>query len=103
MRWRRARRLADIARHYRVTVAAIETANHLEAHAAVPAGFWLNVPTAPPAVQLVHYRVERGDTLEGIAERFDVTVAQLKRWNHITRRERAARCATADLRGRRAG
>jgi len=27
--------------------------------------------------------VKRGDTLEGIADRFDVTVAQLKRWNGI--------------------
>jgi membrane-bound lytic murein transglycosylase D len=75
--------LSDIARHYRVTVAAIESANHLEAHAVVPAGFMLNVPTAPAAVRLVHYRVVRGDTLEGIAERFDVSVAQLKRWNNI--------------------
>jgi membrane-bound lytic murein transglycosylase D len=66
-----------------VTVAAIEAANHLEAHAVVPAGFMLNVPAAPPAVRLVHYRVVRGDTLEGIAERFDVSVAQLKRWNNI--------------------
>jgi len=76
--------LSDIARHYHVTVAAIESANHLEAHAVVPAGFMLNVPTAPAAVRLVHYRVVRGDTLEGIAERFDVSVAQLKRWNNIS-------------------
>ena len=75
--------LSDIARHYHVTVAAIESANHLEAHAVVPPGFMLNVPTAPAAVRLVHYRVVRGDTLEGIAERFDVSVAQLKRWNNI--------------------
>ncbi len=75
--------MADIARHYRVTVAGIEAANHLEAHAVVPAGFMLNVPAAPPAVRLVHYRVVRGDTLEGIAERFDVSVSQLKRWNNI--------------------
>src|ERR1700678_1379852 len=75
--------MADIARHYHVTVAGIESANHLEAHAVVPAGFMLNVPAAPPAVRLVHYRVVRGDTLEGIAERFDVSVAQLKRWNNI--------------------
>jgi membrane-bound lytic murein transglycosylase D len=75
--------LGEIARHYRVTVASIETANHLGAHASVPAGFWLNIPTAPPAVRLVHYKVQRGDTLEGIAVRFDVTVAQLKRWNGI--------------------
>jgi membrane-bound lytic murein transglycosylase D len=75
--------MGDIARHYHVTVPAIESANHLEAHAVVPAGFMLNVPTAPPTVRLVHYRVVRGDTLEGIAGRFDVTVAQLKRWNNI--------------------
>jgi membrane-bound lytic murein transglycosylase D len=75
--------LGDIARHYRVTVPAIELANHLELHATVPAGFMLNIPAAPPIVRLVHYRVVRGDTLEGIAERFDVTVAELKRWNNI--------------------
>jgi len=75
--------LSDIAKHYRVTVSAIETANHLEAHSTVPPGFLLNIPTVPAAVRLVHYRVQRGDTLEGIADRFDVTVAQLKRWNLI--------------------
>lgn len=76
--------LTDVARHYRVTVPAIENANHLEAHATLPAGFLLNVPTAPPVVKLVHYRVQKGDTLEGIAGRFDVTVADLRRWNHIS-------------------
>jgi membrane-bound lytic murein transglycosylase D len=75
--------LSDIARHYRVTVPAIELANHLELHATVPAGFMLNIPAAPPIVRLMHYRVVRGDTLEGIAERFDVTVSELKRWNNI--------------------
>ena len=75
--------LPDVARRFRVTVAAIEAANHLESHAAVPSGFLLNVPTVPVKVQLVRYRVQRGDTLPGIADRFDVTVDQLKRWNHI--------------------
>jgi membrane-bound lytic murein transglycosylase D len=76
--------LTDIARHYRVTLAALESANHLEPHASVPAGFVLNVPTPPPTVKLVSYRVRRGDTLAGIAERYDVTVDQLKHWNHIS-------------------
>ena len=75
--------LSDIARHYRVTVPAIVTANHLDAHATMPAGFLMNVPTPPPVVRLVHYRVRRGDSLEGIADRYDVTVAELRRWNHI--------------------
>jgi peptidoglycan lytic transglycosylase D len=76
--------LSDVARRYRVTVSAIETANHLEPHASVPAGFLLNVPTPPAVARLVHYRVQRGDTLAGIAGRFDVTVDELKRWNHIS-------------------
>lgn len=75
--------LADVARRYRVTVAALEAANHLEPKASVPSGFLLDVPTAPPAIHLVNYRVVRGDTLAGIAERFDVTVPELKRWNHM--------------------
>ena len=75
--------LPDLARRYRVTVAAIENANHLEAHATLPVGFLVNVPTAPPVIHLVHYKVQRGDSLEGIAGRFDVTVSQLKKWNNI--------------------
>jgi len=75
--------LADIARRYRVTIAAIESANHLQPHATLPAGFLVNVPTAPPVIHLVSYKVQRGDSLEGIAGRFDVTVAQLKKWNKI--------------------
>jgi len=34
-------------------------------------------------IHLVHYKVQRGDSLEGIAGRFDVTVSQLKKWNNI--------------------
>ncbi|MBZ5696133.1 MAG: LysM peptidoglycan-binding domain-containing protein [Acidobacteriia bacterium] len=76
--------LPAIARQYRVSVPALEAANHFQAHASVPAGFLLNVPTAPPAARLVRYRVQRGDTLAGIAGRFDVTVTDLKRWNHLS-------------------
>ena len=75
--------LAEVARDFKVSVAAIETANHLAPQAELPAGFLLNVPTPPPAARLVHYRVRKGDTLEGIAGQFDVTVAEIKRWNHI--------------------
>ena len=33
---------------------------------------------------LVHYRIRRGDTLQLIADRFDVTVYQIQRWNGLT-------------------
>jgi membrane-bound lytic murein transglycosylase D len=72
-----------VAHQFRVTVPALETVNHLEARASLPAGFLVTVPTAPQVVRVVSYRVQKGDTLEGIADRFAVTVAQLKRWNHI--------------------
>lgn len=38
---------------------------------------------APPTPSLVAYRVVRGDTLSGIAQRHKVTVAQLKQWNQL--------------------
>jgi peptidoglycan lytic transglycosylase D len=75
--------IPEIARRYRVSLTALETANHLEPHAVVPAGFELNIPAPPPRARLIRYRVQRGDTLERIADRFDVSVEELKRWNHI--------------------
>jgi membrane-bound lytic murein transglycosylase D len=60
------------------------------------------------------YRVVRGDTLGGIARRFHITVAELRRWNHLrgssivvgrtlrvggAGRESAASVASRDVRG----
>ena len=74
--------LPDIARRFRISVSALEQANHLQADAAVPAGLVLDIPT-PAAPEMVLYRVQRGDTLGRIAERFHVTVADLREWNHL--------------------
>ena len=75
--------LADVARQFHVTMPAIEAANHVDATVVLPVGFLLSVPTAPAPAHLVHYRVRRGDTLAGIADRYDVTVEDLRRWNHL--------------------
>ncbi|HWG57644.1 MAG TPA: LysM peptidoglycan-binding domain-containing protein [Candidatus Acidoferrales bacterium] len=75
--------LPEIAREYHVKLAALEDANRLEAHAELAPGFLLTIPAPPPRPKLVRYRVQRGDTLEGIAGRFEVSVSELKRWNHI--------------------
>lgn len=75
--------LQDIAHTYHVTLTALENANHLDSQTTVPGGFLLTVPLAPARPRLVHYRVHRGETLDAIASRFDVTVYELKRWNHI--------------------
>jgi membrane-bound lytic murein transglycosylase D len=76
--------LAALARQYGVTPAAIAQVNDFDPHDEIALGMRLTIPTKPPATaKLVRYRVERGDTLPGIADRFNVTVEELKRWNHI--------------------
>lgn len=75
--------LGEIARQYHVTVASLENVNVIDANDPPAVGTELIVPTAPPRARLVHYRVRRGDTLEGIASRFDVSVSELQRWNHL--------------------
>jgi membrane-bound lytic murein transglycosylase D len=49
----------------------------------------LIIPVAPApsirnAARLTQYRVEHGDTLVTVADRFNVTVQQLRRWNHLS-------------------
>ncbi|MGH9675738.1 MAG: LysM peptidoglycan-binding domain-containing protein, partial [Candidatus Acidiferrum sp.] len=85
--------LGEIARQYHVTLASLENANVIEANDPPAVGKELIVPTAPPRARLVHYRVRRGDTLDGIASRFDVSVSELQRWNHL-RTEHAPRGRT---------
>jgi membrane-bound lytic murein transglycosylase D len=76
--------LAGIAKRYHVTAAAIEGVNHLDSAADIHPGDRLTIPAvAPTALQLVHYRVHKGDTLESVAEQFSVTVADIRRWNGI--------------------
>jgi len=75
--------LGEIARQYHVTVASLENVNVIDANDPPAVGTELIIPTAPPRARLVHYRVRRGDTLEGIASRFDVSVSELQRWNHL--------------------
>jgi peptidoglycan lytic transglycosylase D len=94
--WRRYRvaqgeTLAAVARRFGITAAAIAQANQMEPGAVVEAGQRLTIPTMRPAAaglgQLVRYRVRRGDTLERVARQFDVTPAEIARWNapHGTR------------------
>ncbi len=87
--WRRHRveegeDLGSIARRYHLSAAAVAEANRLSAHDDLLAGSKITIPAAaPPQGQLIRYRVQRGDTLEGIATRFDVTEAELRKWNGI--------------------
>jgi peptidoglycan lytic transglycosylase D len=87
--------LAGIAKKYRVTQAALLRANHIEPDDPVAEGARLLLPLAPGREsslarvhsrgrrRLYHYRVRRGDTLELIADRFDVTPYEIRRWNNL--------------------
>jgi membrane-bound lytic murein transglycosylase D len=90
--WRRHRvesgeTLTSIAKKYRVTAAAIADANNLERNAALDAGEKLIIPATQPQSEtkrrLVSYRVRRGDTLGGIADRFSVDPEDIRKWNRL--------------------
>jgi peptidoglycan lytic transglycosylase D len=90
--WRRHRvelgeTLASIAKKYRVTPAAIAEANNIERTAALEPGVKLTIPATQSASEtkrlLVSYRVRRGDTLAGIADRFSVNSEDVRKWNRL--------------------
>jgi membrane-bound lytic murein transglycosylase D len=90
--WRRHRvetgeTLTSVAKKYHVTPAAIADANSLERNAALEAGEKLIIPATQPQSEtkrrLVSYRVRRGDTFLGIADRFSVSADDLRKWNHM--------------------
>jgi peptidoglycan lytic transglycosylase D len=90
--WRRHRvengeTLASIAKKYHVTSAAIADANNLERTAALDAGEKLIIPATQPQAETkrrwVSYRVRRGDTLGGIADRYSVDPEDVRKWNRL--------------------
>jgi membrane-bound lytic murein transglycosylase D len=85
--------MATIAKRYGVSVKQIMAANALKT-SRVKTGQVLNINVADnsstktnkanktnDAKKTQSYIVKRGDTLHSIAQKFDVTVADLKRWN----------------------
>ena len=90
--WRRHRveageTLTSIAKKYHVTPVAIADANNLEHRAALDPGEKLIIPAAPAQLEakrrLVSYRVRKGDTLLGIADRFSVEADDVRKWNRL--------------------
>jgi len=90
--WRRHRveageTLTSIGKKYHVTPAAIAAANNLEHGAALGAGEKLIIPATQSQSEvkrrLVSYRVRRGDTLLGIADRYSVSPDDVRKWNRL--------------------
>ncbi len=79
--------LVSIAAKYRVTASAIADANEIDAHDPLEVGDKLIIPLtaevqAGPG-KIVHYRVRASDTLSSVADEFDVSQTDLKKWNHL--------------------
>ncbi len=79
--------LASVARTWHVTLQNLAFVNQLSPDADLTGTDFLVIPEAPSsepgALRGALYRVRRGDTLVTIADRFGVTMAQLRRWNHL--------------------
>jgi LysM repeat protein len=79
--------LSSIARQIHVSPAEVADANELMPGASLEEGQKLIIPAAarPEAStgKLIRYRVRRTDTLTSIADEFDVTAAELRKWNHL--------------------
>ena len=89
--WRRHRvepgeTLTSIAKKYHVTATAISAANSLD-NGELAAGEKLIIPATRPLSEtkrhLVRYRVRRGDTLSGIADRFSLSMEDIRKWNRL--------------------
>ncbi len=78
----------SIATAMRARVAEIDQANGLTATEAVATGDELVIPITPvvsvATAHSAHYRVLRGDSLVTVADRFNVSVAELRQWNHLS-------------------
>ncbi len=82
--------LEEVARQYHVSASEIAFVNQLSSTSSDLSGVdSLVIPIAPAAApsSARHsvYKVQRGDTLVTVADRFDVTVDQLRRWNHMSK------------------
>ena len=80
--------LASLGHDYHVSPSEIAFVNQLRPGDDLSSTDSLVIPVAPaPSLSYgarpTGYRVRRGDTLVTVADRFNVTVGQLRRWNHL--------------------
>jgi membrane-bound lytic murein transglycosylase D len=78
--------LASVSRQYGVSETELATANQLRPSDSLQGVEGLVVPQAPAAISthVALYTVRRGETLVTVADRFGVSLSQLRRWNGIT-------------------
>ena len=79
--------LASVAHTYSVSVSALADANQLDTTSKLEDVEALIVPVpaaAAPSSHTVYYTTRRGDTLVSVADRFGISLSQLRRWNKLS-------------------
>jgi membrane-bound lytic murein transglycosylase D len=76
--------LEDIASAMRTRTSEIATVNEIGSDDPVKAGDALVIPEATAGAGQQRYRTRRGDTLVTVADRFGVSVEDLRAWNHLS-------------------
>jgi len=84
--------LWSIARRHQVSTQQLIRWNRLDSGALIRPGQQLVIWQAAPSgkggattVRTVHYKVRSGDSLYRIAQKFNVSVSELRRWNNLSR------------------
>ncbi len=90
-RIRRGDTLISIAKRYNTTVSALQSLNNLRRRSTLYAGQTLLIPASgsggrSPGSSYFKYKVERGDTLYGLASRYGVSVNDLAALNGLSRK-----------------
>jgi membrane-bound lytic murein transglycosylase D len=78
--------LASVARAFHVSENELASANQLQTEDGIEGVEALLIPTPPPAETSTHlrlYTARKGETLVTIADRFGVSLNDLRRWNRI--------------------
>jgi membrane-bound lytic murein transglycosylase D len=79
--------LSTIARKYQLSPAALADVNGLTLQARLETDQKVIIPlsaqTPSLAARLIRYRARKTDTLQSIADEFDVSVAELRKWNRL--------------------
>ena len=87
--------LATVARKFRVSTVSLTEVNRVPGGSDLGAGSHVLVPLGPASeaslvrvherqvLRMRQYKVRPGDTLELVADRFDVTPYQIRHWNHL--------------------
>ena len=75
--------LESVAREFHISVSELAATNQLGTDGSLDGVQALVVPVARSAWHGRLYTVRRGDTLISIADRFGVSLSDLRRWNHI--------------------